>query len=155
MNPENYPKPSCEKIKEILTAEQYSVTQLCDTEIPFTGEYNNNNRPGLYVDIVTGEPLFSSANKYNSGSGWPSFTQPINPDVVVKHTDNSYGMSRVSLSSRIGNSHLGHVFEDGPVSRGGQRYCINSLSLRFIPYEEMEEEGYGEFMPLCEVYGGG
>jgi peptide methionine sulfoxide reductase msrA/msrB len=154
VDPEKYSKPSEGDIKAILTAEQYTVTQACGTEPAFSGAYYNNHEPGLYVDIVTGEPLFSSADKYDSGSGWPSFTKAIDRDVVIKYEDNSYGMRRVEVRSRVGDSHLGHVFEDGPTDKGGLRYCINSLSLRFIPYDEMEAEGYGEFMPLCKSYGG-
>jgi peptide methionine sulfoxide reductase msrA/msrB len=150
VDPEKYSKPSEETIKATLTSEQYYITQACGTEPAFSGAYNSNHEPGLYVDIVTGEPLFSSADKYDSGSGWPSFTKAIDRDVVVKYEDNSYGMKRVELRSRVGDTHLGHVFEDGPADKGGLRYCINSLSLRFIPYNKMEEEGYGEFMPLCE-----
>ena len=150
VDPDKYFKPSEETIKSMLTAEQYNVTQACGTELAFSGAYNSNHEPGLYVDVVTGEPLFSSADKYDSGSGWPSFTKAIDRDVVVKYEDNSYGMKRVELRSRVGDTHLGHVFEDGPADKGGLRYCINSLSLRFIPYDKMEEEGYGEFMPLCE-----
>ena len=150
VDPLKYMKPSEDIIKAMLTAEQFYITQACGTEPAFSGAYNFNKAPGLYVDIVTGEPLFSSADKYDSGSGWPSFTKAIDRDVVVKYEDNSYGMTRVEVRSRVGGSHLGHVFEDGPADKGGLRYCINSLSLRFIPYEKMQEEGYGEFMPLCE-----
>jgi peptide methionine sulfoxide reductase msrA/msrB len=149
VDPNKYFKPTEETIKAMLTAEQYTVTQACGTELAFSGAYNSNHAPGLYVDIVTGEPLFSSADKFDSGSGWPSFTKAIDRDVVVKLEDNSYGMKRVEVRSRVGDTHLGHVFEDGPADKGGLRYCINSLSLRFIPYDKMEEEGYGEFMPLC------
>jgi peptide methionine sulfoxide reductase msrA/msrB len=150
VDPERYSRPSEGEIMAMLTEEQYMVTQACATEIPFSGEYYANFERGLYVDIVSGEPLFSSSDKYDSGSGWPSFTKAIDKDVIVKREDNSYGMKRVEIRSRAGNSHLGHVFEDGPADKGGLRYCINSLSLRFIPYDKMEEEGYGEFMPLCE-----
>ena len=154
VDPGKYAKPSGEEISATLTPEQYDVTQGCSTERAFSGEYWNNARPGLYVDIVTGEPLFSSADKYDSGTGWPSFTKPIDPAVIIKHEDNSYGMARIEVKSRVGGSHLGHVFEDGPANAGGLRYCLNSASIRFIPYNKMEEEGYGEFMPLCEIYGG-
>ena len=154
VDPDRYSKPSDEEITAMLTREQYNVTQACSTEMAFTGVYWNNKKPGLYVDIVTGEPLFSSADKYDSGTGWPSFTKPIDPAVIIKHEDNSYGMARVEIKSRVGGSHLGHVFEDGPAKAGGLRYCLNSASIRFIPYEEIEEQGYGEFMPLCETYGG-
>ncbi len=153
VDPTKYSKPSEAEIKEMLTPDQYNVTQEAGTEMAFSGEYFDNHEPGLYVDIVTGEPLFSSADKYDSGCGWPSFTKPIEPDVIVEHEDSSYGMTRIEVRSRVGDSHLGHVFEDGPAEKGGLRYCINSLSIRFIPYEEMADNGYGEFMPLCETYG--
>jgi len=151
VDPSKYKKPSDEEIRAMLTPAQYSVTQNAGTEPAFSGEYDNNKQPGLYVDIVTGEPLFSSEDKYDSGCGWPSFTKPIDPDVIVEYVDNSYGMRRIEVRSRVGNSHLGHVFTDGPRDRGGLRYCINSLSLLFIPYEQMENAGYGEFMPLCRL----
>lgn len=154
VDPSKYTKPSDEKIKEMLTPEQYNVTQEDGTEPAFSNEYFDNHEAGLYVDVVTGEPLFSSADKFDSGCGWPSFTKPIDPDVIVEKPDNSYGMMRTEVRSRVGDSHLGHVFNDGPADKGGLRYCIDSVSIRFIPYEDMEEEGYGEFMPLCEVYGG-
>ena len=155
VDPEKYSKPSGEEITAMLTAEQYNVTQSCSTEMAFTGEYWNNTEAGLYVDIVTGEPLFSSADKFDSGSGWPSFTKPIDPAVVIRHEDNSFGMKRVEIKSRVGDTHLGHVFKDGPINAGGLRYCLNSASIRFIPYNEMEEQGYGDFKPLCEIYGSG
>ena len=148
--PANYTKPSEEEIKKALTAEQYAITQKSGTEPAFCGEYYDNHEPGLYVDIVTGEPLFSSVDKYDSGSGWPSFTKPIDGDVIVRYDDNSYGMMRLEVKSRVGHSHLGHVFDDGPTDKGGLRYCINSAALRFIPYDKMAQEGYGEFMPLCK-----
>ena len=152
VDPKNYIKPSDEEIRNMLADGQYMVTQTCSTEMAFTGEYFDNKEPGLYVDVVTGEPLFSSADKYDSGCGWPSFTKPIDPDVIVRYSDNSYGMVRVEIKSRVGGSHLGHVFDDGPRDRGGLRYCINSASMRFIPYDKMAEEGYGEFMPLCIAF---
>ena len=148
VDPEMYTKPSEEMIREMLTDEQYQVTQACSTELAFTGAYWNNTEPGLYVDIITGEPLFASVDKFDSGSGWPSFTQPIDPDVLVKHVDDSHGMKRIEIRSRVGDSHLGHVFDDGPMNKGGLRYCINSAALRFIPYDKMEEEGYGEFRSM-------
>ncbi|WP_430437772.1 peptide-methionine (R)-S-oxide reductase MsrB [Oceanibaculum nanhaiense] len=129
-----------------LTPEQYRVTQENGTERPFTGEYNDNKQPGLYVDIVSGEPLFASSDKFESGCGWPSFTKPIVPAHVAELRDTSHGMVRVEVRSAHGDSHLGHVFEDGPRDRGGLRYCINSASLRFIPRERMAEEGYEEYL---------
>lgn len=127
-----------------LTPEQFRVTQEDGTERAHTGEYNKHYEPGIYVDVVSGEPLFSSVDKFNSHSGWPSFTKPI--DNVTEHKDGSHGMVRTEVRSKHGDSHLGHVFPDGPSDRGGLRYCINSASLRFIPKEKMEEEGYGEFL---------
>ena len=129
-----------------LTPEQYRVTQESGTERPFTGEYNDNKQPGLYVDIVSGEPLFASSDKFESGCGWPSFTRPIVPAHVNELRDTSHGMVRVEVRSAHGDSHLGHVFEDGPRDRGGLRYCINSASLRFIPRDRMADEGYGEYL---------
>lgn len=145
-----YARPSKDELKRKLTDLQYAVTQGCGTEPPFHNAYWNNHEPGLYVDIVTGEPLFSSEDKFDSGTGWPSFTKPIAPEVVKEHTDNSHFMTRTEVKSRSGDSHLGHVFDDGPVSKGGLRYCINSASLRFIPYEDMEQEGYGEYTSLVK-----
>ena len=133
-----------------LTPEQFRVTQQSGTERPFTGEYNDNKRPGIYVDIVSGEPLFASADKFDSGCGWPSFTKPIVPANVEELQDRSHGMIRTEVRSKHGDSHLGHVFPDGPRDRGGLRYCINSAALRFIPREEMEVEGYGGFSNQVE-----
>ena len=127
-----------------LTAEQYRITQENGTERAFTGEYDHHFEPGLYVDIVSGEPLFSSADKYNSGCGWPAFTQPVEP--VVELRDVTHGMLRTEVRSTHGDSHLGHVFPDGPREAGGLRYCINSASLRFIPKAQMEAEGYGDWL---------
>ncbi len=138
-----YPKPSEEELKERLTALQYSVTQNDDTEPSFNNEYWENHEPGLYVDVVTGEPLFTSTDKYESGTGWPSFTKPIAPEVVTLVTDSTLGMTRTEVRSRAGDSHLGHVFDDGPVDKGGLRYCMNSASMRFVPLEDMEAQGYG------------
>jgi len=133
-----------------LTPEQYRVTQESATERPGTGEYLYNKKPGIYVDIVSGEPLFASSDKFDSGCGWPSFTKPIEPSNVAELQDKSYGMVRTEVRSAHGDSHLGHVFEDGPVDRGGLRYCINSASLRFVPREEMEAQGYGEYLNQVE-----
>ena len=131
-----------------LTPEEFAVTQQCGTEAPFTGKYLNNKAKGIYVDIVSGEPLFASTDKYDSGSGWPSFTRPIARENVVETADTSHGMRRVEVRSKHGDSHLGHVFEDGPRDSTGLRYCINSASLRFIPLEEMEAQGYGDLLSL-------
>lgn len=129
-----------------LTPEQRHVHQNAGTERPFTGEYNDNKKPGIYVDIVSGEPLFASTDKYDSGSGWPSFTRPIVPANVNEVRDVTHGMVRTEVRSAHADGHLGHVFPDGPRDRGGLRYCINSASLRFIPRDQMEAEGYGEYL---------
>ncbi|QRM36065.1 peptide-methionine (R)-S-oxide reductase MsrB [Microvirga sp. VF16] len=137
-----------------LTPEQYRVTQKDGTERPFANAYWDNKEPGLYVDIVSGEPLFASFDKYDSGSGWPSFVKPIDADNVVDIRDASHGMVRTEVRSAHGDSHLGHVFPDGPQEAGGLRYCINSASLRFIHYDDLESEGYGEFRKLFAEKGG-
>lgn len=129
-----------------LSPEQYRVTQQSGTERPGTGAYLHNKEPGIYVDIVSGEPLFASADKYESGCGWPSFTKPIVPANVKELSDESHGMARTEVRSAHGDSHLGHVFNDGPRDRGGLRYCINSASLRFIHRDDMEKEGYGAYL---------
>jgi len=131
-----------------LTPEQYRVTQEDGTESAFTGEYVDNKEPGIYVDVVSGEPLFASSAKFESHSGWPSFTQPISEDFVLENRDQSHGMVRTEVRSANGDSHLGHVFPDGPSDRGGLRYCINSASLRFIHADDLEAEGYGEYADL-------
>jgi peptide-methionine (R)-S-oxide reductase len=133
-----------------LTPEQYRVTQESGTERPGTGPLLNNKAAGIYVDIVSGEPLFASADKYDSHCGWPSFTKPIEPANVAELTDKTHGMVRVEVRSKHGNSHLGHVFPDGPQDRGGLRYCINSASLRFVPKDKMEAEGYGDYINQVE-----
>lgn len=133
-----------------LSAEQYRVTQENGTERPGTGEYLYNKEPGIYVDIVSGEPLFASSDKYKSHCGWPSFTKPIERANVTELTDMSHGMVRTEVRSAHGDSHLGHVFPDGPVDRGGLRYCINSASLRFVPKDRMEAEGYGDYLDQVE-----
>jgi peptide methionine sulfoxide reductase msrA/msrB len=148
--PATYRKPSPEEIKKKLTPLQYDVTQLNQTEPPFANAYWDNHEPGLYVDVVTGEPLFSSKDKFDSGTGWPSFTRPIDPGAVAYRKDFKAGIERVEVRSKIGDSHLGHVFDDGPVEKGGRRFCINSAALRFIPLAEMEKEGYGAYIPLVE-----
>jgi peptide-methionine (R)-S-oxide reductase len=129
-----------------LSPEQFKVTQQSGTEAPGTGEYLHNKEPGIYVDVVSGEPLFASADKFDSGSGWPSFTKPIEPANVTELRDSSHGMQRVEVRSAAGDSHLGHVFPDGPQEQGGMRYCINSASLRFIHRDNMEAEGYGAYL---------
>jgi peptide-methionine (R)-S-oxide reductase len=133
---------------DALSPEQYHVTQESGTERPFTGEYCDNHEPGIYVDIVSGEPLFASVNKFDSGSGWPSFTQPLNGDNVVERRDRTHFMERVEVRSAHADSHLGHVFPDGPAEAGGLRYCINSASLRFVPASELEQQGYGQYAAM-------
>ncbi len=133
-----------------LTPEQYRVTQQNGTEAPGTGEYLDNKEPGIYVDIVSGEPLFASSDKFELGCGWPSFTKPITPVNVKELRDTSHGMTRTEVRSASGDSHLGHVFDDGPEDRGGLRYCINSASLRFVPRDRMEAEGYGAYLDQVE-----
>ncbi|MFN8792183.1 MAG: peptide-methionine (R)-S-oxide reductase MsrB [Bdellovibrionales bacterium] len=140
-----------EDLKKRLTPEQYHVTQECGTEPPFRNAYWDHKQEGIYVDIVSGEPLFASGDKFDSGTGWPSFTKPLEKEAVTEHPDDSLGPfygPRIEVRSRKGNSHLGHVFNDGPRDKGGLRYCINSASLRFIPLEKLEEEGYGQFLSL-------
>jgi peptide-methionine (R)-S-oxide reductase len=131
-----------------LRPEQYYVTQESGTERPFTGEYLDNHEPGIYVDVVSGEPLFASVDKFDSGTGWPSFTKPIDGDNIVEESDHRHLMVRTEVRSRHGDSHLGHVFGDGPPSEGGLRYCINSAALRFIHRDNLEAEGYGHYLSL-------
>ena len=133
-----------------LTPEQYRVTQTDGTERPFANEYWNNKEPSIYVDIVSGEPLFASTDKFDSNSGWPSFTKPIDSDNVAENAETSYGMTQTEVRSAHGDSHLGHVFPDGPRDAGGLRYCINSASLRVIPLDKLESEGYGKYRELFE-----
>ena len=145
-NMSDFKKPSAAELQKKLTAEQFAVTQEAATEPAFHNEFWDNHKPGIYVDIVSGKPLFSSLDKFDSGCGWPSFTKPVNSADVVEHTDNSFGMERTEVRSTVADSHLGHVFDDGPADKGGLRYCINSASLKFIPVEEMEKAGYGQYL---------
>lgn len=150
VNPAEYSKPDYAALQQELTETQIEVTQHGATEPPFHNEYWDYFKPGIYVDITTGEPLFSSADKFKSSCGWPSFSKPVDPNVVREKTDESFGMLRTEVRSRVGDAHLGHVFPDGPEETGGLRYCINSNSLRFIPKEEMEREGYGYLLKSIE-----
>ena len=148
VDPGAYRKPDAEQLKASLTPLQWAVTQQSATERPFENEHWNRHDDGLYVDVTTGEPLFRAADKFESGCGWPSFTEPLDPQVVGYRTDATHGMRRTEVRSRVGDAHLGHVFDDGPQDRGGKRYCINSAALRFIPFADLEKEGYGRYVPL-------
>lgn len=147
-NLSHFKKPTTEELKEKLTPIQYKVTQEEGTERPFENEFDHHFEEGIYVDIVSGEPLYSSKDKYDSGCGWPAFTKPIDKSMLVEHEDARLGMIRTEVRSKHADSHLGHVFTDGPKIHGGLRYCINSAALRFVPKEKMVEEGYGEYLKL-------
>ncbi len=144
----NESKFSEEELRQKLTPEQYHVTKECGTEPPFRNEYWDNHRAGIYVDRISGEPLFSSLDKFDSGTGWPSFSKPIVAENLLEKEDRALGMARIEVRSKGGDAHLGHLFDDGPREKGGMRYCMNSASLRFIPVEDLEKEGYGRFRAL-------
>ncbi|NLF34877.1 MAG: peptide-methionine (R)-S-oxide reductase MsrB, partial [Clostridiales bacterium] len=150
VDPTRYRAPDVDALRQTLTGAQYEVTQNSATEPPFRNEFWNNVQPGIYVDITTGEPLFTSGDKFESGCGWPSFSKPIDPGVIRETQDLSHGMRRTEVRSRAGDAHLGHVFPDGPRQTGGLRFCINSASLRFVPKDEMEREGYGHLLDLID-----
>ena len=145
-----YVRPSDSELRQRLTATQYAVTQHAATEHPFDNDYWDEHREGIYVDITTGEPLFVSADKFDSGCGWPSFSRPIDNKLLEEHQDKTLGMLRIEVRSKTGKAHLGHVFDDGPKERGGLRYCINSAALRFVPRDSMVQQGYGKYLPLLE-----
>src|SRR5436309_298857 len=142
----DFKKPEPAELKKKLSPEQFAVTQQCGTEPAFRNAYWDNHQPGIYVDVVSGEPLFSSLDKFDSGTGWPSFTQPVKGTDIVEKKDSAFGTVRTEVRSKVADSHLGHVFEDGPADKGGMRYCINSASLKFIPVEEMDQAGYGQYL---------
>jgi methionine-R-sulfoxide reductase len=146
--------PNDTELQRTLTKDQYHVTRECGTETPFQNAYWDNHRAGIYVDIITGEPLFSSLDKFDSGTGWPSFTKPIAKERVVEKRDSSHGMERTEVRSSKSDSHLGHVFDDGPAPTG-QRFCVNSAAMRFIPVDKLKEEGYGEYLALFQSAQGG
>ena len=144
----DWKKPSENELEKKLSDEQFKVTQKEGTERPFHNEYWDNHKPGLYVDVVSGEPLFSSNDKFESGTGWPSFTKPLKKEAVSTKSDSTLGMTRTEVRGHLSDSHLGHLFDDGPKDKGGMRYCMNSASLKFIPAENLANEGYGEFADL-------
>lgn len=146
----NFKKPSEAQLKATLTPLQFAVTQKEGTEDPYNNEYVHSKEEGIYVDIVSGEPIFSSKDKYDSNTGWPSFVQPITPDLITTREDTHLGYARVEVRSRYADSHLGHVFDDGPADRGGKRYCMNSAALRFVPKADMAAQGYGEYLAALE-----
>jgi peptide methionine sulfoxide reductase msrA/msrB len=148
-----FKKPDPGQLREKLSPEQFAVTQQCGTEPPFRNAYWNNHKPGIYVDVVSGEPLFSSLDKFDSGTGWPSFTAPIKGAEIAEKKDTSFGSVRTEVRSKVADSHLGHLFDDGPSDKGGMRYCINSAALRFIPVEELEKAGYGKYLPAFVAAG--
>jgi methionine-R-sulfoxide reductase len=146
-----YEKPSEDKIKEMLSPEEFAVTQKSGTERPFANKYWDNHEEGIYVDVVSGEPLFSSRDKFDSGTGWPSFTKPIEDTNVKKKADRSLFGTRTEVRSKSGDSHLGHVFDDGPSDKGGMRFCINSAALKFVPVSKLRENGYEEYLALFKT----
>lgn len=150
INSNHYVKPTEAEIKDKLTDEQFYVTQQNGTERPFSHEYDKKFDKGIYVDVVSGEPLFCSTDKFDSGCGWPAFSKPIDPSVLTQKDDYSLGRHRVEIRSRVADSHLGHVFDDGLPQMGGMRYCINGSSLRFVPLAEMEQQGYGDLIHLVD-----